>query len=126
MSHSQKNRPVIQSAIAIAVIGAAVIATAGGANAYGRKTIDANAALEQAAIEQGRYNGNLTRREYRDLKAEQDSIKALEYRALADGHLSKREFQNIREAQANAKRHIIQETYDNQKSWYRRWLYNHR
>lgn len=126
MSLTPKSRSIIKSAIAVAVMGAAVTAAASGANAYGRKTLEANAALEEAAIEQGRYTGNLTRREYRDLKAEQDTIKALERRALADGHLSKREFRNIREAQANAKHHIIQETHDNQKSWYRRWLYNHR
>ncbi len=126
MSLTQKSQSVIKSAITATVLSAAFIATAGGANAYGQKTIEANAALERAAIEQGRYKGELTRREFRDLKAEQDSIRAMEQRALADGHMSKREYSNIHEAQANAKHHIIQETNDNQKSWFRRWLYNHR
>ncbi len=126
MSLSRSNISLIKATVAVAVIGVSLVATAGGAHAYGKKTLDANAALEEAAIEQGRYNGNLTRREYRDLKAEQDTIKAMEHRALADGHLSKREYNNIREAQANAKHHIIEETHNSQKSWYRRWLYNHR
>lgn len=126
MSLTQSNISLIKATVAAAVIGVSLVATAGGAHAYGKKTLDANAALEEAAIEQGRYNGNLTRREYRDLQAEQDTIKAMERRALADGHLSKHEYNNIREAQANAKHHIIEETHDNQKSWYRRWLYNHR
>jgi hypothetical protein len=126
MSFTQNSVSLIKATLAITVIGVSLVATAGGANAYGKKTLDANAALEETAIEQGRYNGNLTRREYRDLKAEQETIKALERRALADGHLSKREYYNIREAQANAKHHIIEETNDNQKSWFRRWLYNHR
>lgn len=110
----------------IAVAGLAVFATAGAANAYGDKQINAVQARENAAIEQGRYSGELTRREYRDLKAEQRAIAEMETRAKADGHISKREYREISEAQRNAARHIYQDTHDGQKSWYRRWLYTHR
>lgn len=126
MSVTKNSKTAIKSILTATVLGATFVATAGGANAYGKRAIDAEQAREAAAIERGRYSGELTRREYRDLKAEQDSIAAMERRALADGHISKREYRNIHEAQDNAKHHINQETHDNQKSWYRRWLYNHR
>lgn len=126
MSEVKTNKIALKSMLTATVLGATLIATAGGANAYGQKTIDANIAQEARAIEQGRYSGELTKREYRDLKAEQDSIKAMERRALADGHISKREYKTIHEAQANARQHIREESHDGQKSWYRRWLYNHR
>lgn len=126
MSEVKTNKIALKSILTATVLGATLIATASGANAYGQKTIDANLAKEAAAIEQGRYNGELTKREYRDLKAEQESIKAMERRALADGHISKREYKTIHEAQANARQHVREENNDGQKSWYRRWLYNHR
>jgi uncharacterized membrane protein YebE (DUF533 family) len=114
----------LKTILGAGLIGLAVSAT--GALAYGDKKINDIQARESAAIEQGRYSGELTRREYRDLKAEQRAIQDMENRAKADGHISKREYRNIHEAQANAARHIAQETHDSQKSWYRRWLYNHR
>ncbi len=101
-------------------------ATSGGAFAYGDGQIDAIQSREAAAIEQGRYNGQLTRREYRDLQAEQRAIREMEARAKSDGHISKREYRQIREAQGNAARHIYTERRDGQVSWYRRWLYNSR
>ncbi len=114
----------LKTILGAAIVGLAISAT--GASAYGDKQINGVQAREAAAIEQGRYSGDLTRREYRDLKAEQRAIQDMENRAKADGHISKREYRNIREAQVNAARHISQESHDGQKSWYRRWLYNHR
>lgn len=114
----------LKTLIITAAAGLAVSAT--GAAAYGNKQIDNIQAREAAAIEQGRLSGQLTRREYRDLKAEQRAIQDMENRAKADGHVSKREYRNIREAQMNAARHIYQETHDGQKSWVRRWFYAHR
>jgi uncharacterized membrane protein YebE (DUF533 family) len=111
---------------AATILGLALVANTGGAQAYGQKKIDQVQAEERARIEQGRYEGSLTRREYRDLQAEQRAIQDMETRAKADGHISKREYRNIREAQQNASRHIYQETHDGQVSWYRKWLYNHR
>ena len=110
----------------IALTAAALALTATGAFAYGNKTIDANEAVQAQRIEQGRLTGQLTKKEYRDLKAEQDRIQAMEARAKADGHVSKREYNQIHNAQINASQHIAQESTDGQKNFLRRWLSNHR
>lgn len=110
----------------IALTAAALALTATGAFAYGNKTIDANEAVQAQRIEQGRLTGQLTKKEYRDLKAEQDRIQAMEARAKANGHVSKREYNQIHNAQINASQHIAQESTDGQKNFLRRWLSNHR
>ena len=80
---------------------AATLATAGTASAdeASRRArlleIDRQQARE---TEQGRYNGELTRREYRELNAEAARINELERRAASDGYISRREFKEIREA----------------------------
>lgn len=126
MNLTKTSKVTLKTALAASVLSLAVAATAGGAQAYGQKKVDEERAAEAARIEQGRYSGELTRREYRDLRAEQRAIKEMESRALADGHISKREYRQISEAQRNASRHIYQETHDGQVSWYRKWLYQHR
>ncbi len=124
--HSSSKKITSKVLMATAIAGFGLTAATGGAFAYGQKYIDSVQAREAAAIEQGRYSGALTRREYRDLKAEQDSIREMERRAQADGYVSKREYSAISEAQRNAGRHIYQEAHDGQTSWYRRWLYRTR
>lgn len=123
---SSSNKITSKVMIATAIAGIGLTAAASGALAYGQKKIDQVQAAEAAAIEQGRYSGALTRREYRDLQAEQDSIRNIERRAQSDGYISKREYREISEAQRNAARHIYQEAHDGQTSWYRRWLYRTR
>jgi uncharacterized membrane protein YebE (DUF533 family) len=113
------------------LIATALIAgTAGLAQADGdtwrQRQIDATEAREAAAIEKGRYQGELTRREYRDLLAEQQRIAQMERAAKADGYISRQEFRDIRHAQAHADRHIAEESHDRQKSWWRRFLYLNR
>jgi hypothetical protein len=109
------------------LITAATLAlTATGALAYGDDTIDANQSVQRNRIEQGRYTGELNRREYRELKAEQARIQDMERRARADGYVSKREYNKIHDAQIDAYRHIKSESTDGQTSWYRRWLYRTR
>lgn len=88
--------------------------------------IDDIRASQARSIEQGRYTGELTRREYRELLSEQARIREMEQRAKADGHVSRREFRDIREAQAEANRHINTEAHDGQVSLWRRWLSRHR
>ena len=105
---------------------AALALTATGAFAFGTKTIHANEAVQAQRIEQGRLTGQLTKKEYRDLKAEQDRIQGMEARAKADGHVSKREYNQIHNAQLNAYSHIKQESNDGQVNFLRRWLSNHR
>jgi uncharacterized membrane protein YebE (DUF533 family) len=110
----------------ILITAATLAITASSAFAYGEATIDANEAVQANRIEQGRYTGQLTRREYRALKTEQARIQAMENRAKADGYVSKREYNRIHDAQINAYRHIKSESTDGQVSWYRRWLYKNR
>ena len=43
---------------------------------------------------------------------QQSAIREMEARARANGHISKREYRDIREAQGNAARHIYQERTD--------------
>jgi hypothetical protein len=91
-----------------------------------RKQIDEIQAREAAAIEQGRYKGDLTRREYRELLSEQAHVAALEKKAKEDGYVSRREYREIKDAQINAAKHIDSESSDGQVSFWRRWLYRHR
>jgi outer membrane lipopolysaccharide assembly protein LptE/RlpB len=105
---------------------AAIAMTTTGAFAFGQDTIDANQAVQAQRIEQGRYSGELTRREYRALKAEQARIADMESRAKADGYVSRREYNKIHDTQIQAYRHIKSETHDEQVSFWRRWLYNSR
>jgi uncharacterized membrane protein YebE (DUF533 family) len=101
-------------------------ATAASADHDRVKSIDTDQWKQNRQIEDGRYNGSLTRREYRELLAEQERIKRMEAAALADGHISRREYRDIREAQAEAGRHIQAEESDGQISFWRRWLYRSR
>lgn len=105
---------------------AALGLTATGAFAYGEKTINANEAVQAQRIEQGRLTGELTRKEYRNLKADQARIQEMEARAKADGHVSKREYNQIHNAQIEAYRDIKAESTDRQGNVLRRWLSNHR
>jgi hypothetical protein len=116
---------ILSGTVAMAASLVATVAFAEGDN-WRRKLIDAEQQKEQAAIEQGRYNGGLTRREYRGLLAEQERIADLERKAKEDGYVSKREFRDIRQAQSEANQRIAQEANDGQVSLWRRWLYRSR
>ncbi len=84
--------------------------------------IDAREAHQEHAIERGRRNGSLTGGEYAQLRAEQDRIDDLEQRAKADGRVTHDERIQIRRAQADAERHIQQETHDREgRSPRRHW-----
>ncbi len=110
----------------IALTAAALVISATSAFAYGEDTIDANQDVQKNRIEQGRYSGQLTRREYRQLLAEQARIAELERAAKADGRMSWREYRDIHEAQNEAYRHINAENQDGQVSFWRRWFYSSR
>jgi CRISPR/Cas system-associated endoribonuclease Cas2 len=119
---------VISKSLALATIAAAALVTTAPAYATSaaQKRIDAVQAEELRRIEEGRYKGDLTRREYRDLLTEQARIKELENKALADGRISKREARDIKTAQHQAEKHIYTETHDGQVSFWRKWLYRNR
>ncbi len=115
---------ILATSLAAAAIAMTGTASADEASRRARlNEIDRQQARE---TEQGRYAGELTRREYRELNGEAARIQELERRAKADGYVSRREFKEIREAQNQHERHIQSEAHDGQKSWWRRWLYLHR
>jgi predicted nucleic acid-binding Zn ribbon protein len=98
-----------------------------GAALAGREdTIEANRDILNQRIEQGRYNGQITRREYRDLKAEEARIDADIKRALADGRLSKGEYERLHNEQLAAFKNVKEDSTNHKVSFWRRWLYNHR
>jgi predicted ATPase with chaperone activity len=115
--------------LSIALAAAGLVATTSIAGAhhetYGRK-IDSVQATQQRQIEHGRYSGELTRREYRQLLEEQAKIAELERKAKADGYISTREYREIKKVQSEANAHIRDESSDGNVSFWRRWLYRTR
>lgn len=100
---------VLASALALAAMTSV-------AGAYDRQSqIDARQANQEARIQQGLRSGDLTRREAAALEAEQARIRAMERNALRDGRVDGREAAQIRRAQDEASRHIVQERHDNER-----------
>jgi len=104
----------------------ALMLLSGAALAGREDTIEANRDVLNQRIEQGRYNGQLTRREYRDLKSEEARIDADIKRALADGRLSRAEYQRLHDEQLAALKHVKEDSTNHKVSFWRRWLYQHR
>ncbi|MEZ5815726.1 MAG: hypothetical protein R3D44_01415 [Hyphomicrobiaceae bacterium] len=104
-------------------IVATLIATgfATSALAHDTQRIERTQAHQRATIEQGRWDGSLTKREQRALIAEQEYIDALRRHAKADGRVTGREVRAIREAQHRARLHIAAERHDSQVNFWRRW-----
>jgi uncharacterized membrane protein YebE (DUF533 family) len=99
---------------------------AGAANAYGPtyRSIDGTQANQANRIERGLRDGSLTRSEAANLQAEQRRIQQMENRAKADGHVSRYESYQIRNAQSQASRHIYEERHDREgqrRHFWRRW-----
>lgn len=109
--------------IAIATVAAlAAFTSAASAQRWDNQSgIDQRQANQQQRIEMERRQGDLTKREYIQLQAEQARIREMERRAQADGRVDRREAAQIRGAQNQASRHIQQEANDSQRSWFRRW-----
>ena len=114
----------IAKTVLIAATG--LVLVSGAAFAGRQDTIEANRDVLNQRIEQGRYNGSLTRREYRDLQSEQAKINADIAAAEADGHVSRHEYQKIHDEQITAYRHVKSDSTNGQISWWRRWLYQTR
>lgn len=119
-------RKIISTTTLILAVAAIATPALAEGDSWRRKAIDTEQWKEKSTIEQGRYNGELTRREYRQLLSEQQRIADLEKKAQSDGYVSRREFREIREAQGDASKHINQEAKDGQVSFWRRWLYRSR
>jgi hypothetical protein len=103
-------------------LGALVlVGTIGAASAHDARRIEHIQARQRAAVEEGRWNGSITKREQRNLIAEQERIDALRRRAKADGHVSAREAREIRNAQRNARVRIAETRSNLQVNLWRRW-----
>jgi hypothetical protein len=115
-------RTVLTTATLAGILGATL---ATGAVAHDTRRIDRIQDRQLLAIEEGRRDGSITRREYRELKAEQAYIADLERHARADGRLTSREVRAIRAAQRDARVHISRERTDGQVNLWRRWKSRH-
>ena len=93
--------------------------------AHDTRIVDRVQSRQAYVIEDGRRDGSITRREYRQLKNEQAYIADLERRARADGRVTHREFREIRNAQHQARLHIARERSDGQVNIWRRWKARH-
>jgi len=110
----------------LVLAAAALLATTGIAAAHSTKQIDRTQTRQFEAIEEARLKGDLTKREYRELLEEQNRITELERQAKADGKVTGREVRVLKEAQAEARSHIAEESSDRQKAWLRALLYKTR
>lgn len=101
----------------------AVVATSGVASAYdgSSSSIDRRQAIQEQRIHQGLRSGEITRREARELEAEQARIRQMERAAKRDGHVDRYEAARIRDAQNAASRHIRAEANDTERRWYSGW-----
>lgn len=106
------------TALALAAMTANAAAYDGTAN-----RIDRREAVQEHRIQQGLRSGELTRREYRQLEAEQARIREMERYARRDGHIDRREAAALERAQDAASRHIAHERHDGERRgpWFRRW-----
>ncbi|MDX2157152.1 MAG: hypothetical protein SFW09_11645 [Hyphomicrobiaceae bacterium] len=111
--------------LAIAAIALATLSTAAAAQSYGSNRIDRREANQERRIQEGLRSGDITRREYRQLEAEQRRIQEMERQAKRDGYIDRREAREIARSQDAASRHIAQERSDGERRgsglWQRRW-----
>ena len=76
-------------------------------------------------IAKARNTGQLTRREYNQLMAEQTRIAEMQERAQRDGYVSGRAYHHIRLAQQEAASHIYAESHDAEINYWRAWQWKH-
>ena len=109
----------------LTVAALALIATSAAASAYDSRDarVDRREAIQERRIQEGVRSGDITRREYRQLEAEQSRIRALERNAKQDGHIDRREAAALDRAQDAARRHISAEKHDGERRgyWGKRW-----
>ncbi len=99
--------------LASAVVLVAMTTAATAYDRYGvQHEIDERQVRQEQRIQQGLRQGDLTRREYNALEAEQARIRELERRARADDRIDHYEAAQIRRAENEAGRHIYQERRD--------------
>lgn len=74
--------------------------------------VNARQHIQRDRIRDGVRNGSLTRQEAKDLRGEQQSIRAEERQYKSDGVLTRDERQDLRQDQRVASQHIYQEKHD--------------
>lgn len=108
------------------LIGLALAATStAAALAHDLSGVDRTQAGQLREIELQRQRGQLTRREYNALVAEQGRIAGLEQSAKSDGIVTGREYRVLREAQRDAANHIYQDSHNGRVNYLRQWKWNH-
>lgn len=109
--------------LTLASLALLAMTAAASAHDSAQDRIDRREAMQENRIRQGVRSGEITRREARQLEAEQERIHEMERRATRDGHIDRREAAAIERAQDNASRHIRQERHDAERrgNWNRRW-----
>lgn len=113
------------AAATLVTLAAAAIVTMPAYAGQRQDAIDASQAVERQRIEDARLKGELNRREYRALSAEQARIAEMERQAQADGRISKQEYKQIHEAQHVSQRNVKAESTDREGSFIRRWFAKH-
>jgi hypothetical protein len=88
---------------------------------YGTRDIDARRASEARRINDGLRSGQLTWREYRYLRHEQNRIAADERRAKADGYVSRSERYRLNRELDQASRDISRLKHNDRVAWWKRW-----
>lgn len=96
---------------------AILVAATTTASAHSARPIDRTLDHQAAKIEKGRQTGQITWREGRKLRAEQRRIEHLRSDYLADGNLTGREYRDLRHRQEKAAWNIINEKYDGWRRW---------
>ena len=95
------------------VLTAAILAaTTVAASAHSTRPLDRQFDKQHDRIEQGRKSGQITWREGRKLRAEQRNISRVRAQYLSDGNLTAREYRDLRRRQQSASWHIVNEKHD--------------
>ena len=105
---------------------ALLVAASASASAHDPIEINRTQSRQMAKIVQAWNSGQLTRREYYQLMAEQARIAQLQQNAQYSGNLNGRDYQQIREAQTEAGRHIWTESHDAEVNYWRAWKWRQR
>ena len=72
---------------------------------------------QELKIKQGLVSGELTRREAKVLKREQNQVKLMKKVAKADGKVTRKERKAIRRKQKSADKHIYRQKHDGQSRY---------
>ena len=114
------------TALKTSLLAAALFAATGAAAfAHDLTEVNRTQSRQMADIVQAWNSGQLTRREYYQLMAEQSRISQLQARAQNDG-VTAREYYQIRQAQTEAAQHIWTESHDADINYWRAWQWKHR